>query len=207
MLDVHAPHSRIEGFKDFLLHLLTITIGLLIALGLEGGVEWQYHRHLVRDANQALRAEIAQNIKTLESMRQPVADQRKQLDADLNALAIMRTHPNQKGQSLTFGFVTHSFDDTAWRTAQTTGAFAYMPYAEAGKYADAYGAQQQFVQSEHEVIEALLQAMADVQGKPDDWKPTPAEIDAVSDRIRMLNMRLFYLDIMMDSLDHAYSGI
>jgi hypothetical protein len=30
MLDVHPPHEKIHGFKDFLLHLLTITIGLLI---------------------------------------------------------------------------------------------------------------------------------------------------------------------------------
>ena len=39
MLDVHPPHEKMHGFKDFLLHLLTITIGLLIALGLEGCVE------------------------------------------------------------------------------------------------------------------------------------------------------------------------
>jgi hypothetical protein len=40
MLDVHSPHEPIIGWKDFLLHLFTITIGLLIALSLEGTVEW-----------------------------------------------------------------------------------------------------------------------------------------------------------------------
>ena len=39
MLDVHPPHEKMHGFKDFLLHLFTITIGLLIALGLEGYAE------------------------------------------------------------------------------------------------------------------------------------------------------------------------
>ena len=34
-----APHEKIHGFKDFLVHLFTITIGLLIALGLEGCAE------------------------------------------------------------------------------------------------------------------------------------------------------------------------
>ena len=34
-LDVHAPHEPIHGVKDFLLHLLTITVGLLIAVGLK----------------------------------------------------------------------------------------------------------------------------------------------------------------------------
>lgn len=32
MLEVHPPHHSISGWRDFLLHLLTITIGLLIAL-------------------------------------------------------------------------------------------------------------------------------------------------------------------------------
>jgi len=34
MLDVHPPEEKIHGFKDFLLHLFTITVGLLIALAL-----------------------------------------------------------------------------------------------------------------------------------------------------------------------------
>jgi hypothetical protein len=50
MLDVHAPHQRMQGIKDFVLHLLTITIGLLIALSLEGCVERHNHRELVREA-------------------------------------------------------------------------------------------------------------------------------------------------------------
>lgn len=34
-MEVHPPHEPIHSWRDFLLHLLTITIGLLIALGLE----------------------------------------------------------------------------------------------------------------------------------------------------------------------------
>ena len=50
MLDVHSPHEKMHGFKDFLLHLLTITIGLLIALGLEGYAEHWKQRELKKDA-------------------------------------------------------------------------------------------------------------------------------------------------------------
>ena len=39
MLDVHVPEHGIHRFRDFFLHLFTITIGLLIALGLEASVE------------------------------------------------------------------------------------------------------------------------------------------------------------------------
>jgi hypothetical protein len=52
-VDVHLPGS-IRTWKDFLLHLLTITIGLFIALTLEAAVESMHHRHLVREARVSL---------------------------------------------------------------------------------------------------------------------------------------------------------
>src|ERR1700722_2655808 len=58
MLDVHPPHEKMHGFKDFLLHLLTITIGLLIAIGLEGYAEHWKQRELKKDADTTLRQEI-----------------------------------------------------------------------------------------------------------------------------------------------------
>jgi hypothetical protein len=207
MLDVHAPHSRIEGFKDFCLHLLTITIGLLIALGLEGCVEWQYHRHLVNEANTGLRSEIAQNIKTLDSMRQPIKDQEKQLEDDLATLTALQAHPDAQGQSLGFGFVMHSFDDTAWRTAQTTGAFAYMPYADASTYADIYSAQEQFVQTEKEIVDEVLIATAIPTSQPQNWRPTQAQIDELRHRAGILRIRLSYLNQMLDVLEQAYHRV
>jgi hypothetical protein len=39
MLDVHAPHEPIHTWKNFFIHLATISIGLLIAIGLEQTVE------------------------------------------------------------------------------------------------------------------------------------------------------------------------
>ncbi len=75
MLDIHPPHSRIQGFKDFSLHLLTITIGLLIALSLESCVEWQHRRHLVREAEDGLNGEVKENIEA--TCRPAKADQRR----------------------------------------------------------------------------------------------------------------------------------
>jgi hypothetical protein len=50
MLDVHAPHETIHTWKDFLIHLTTIVIGLLIAVGLEQTVEYFHHRHQVAES-------------------------------------------------------------------------------------------------------------------------------------------------------------
>ena len=37
-MDVHAPHEPIHTWRDFFIHLITITVGLLIAISLEGMV-------------------------------------------------------------------------------------------------------------------------------------------------------------------------
>jgi hypothetical protein len=60
-MDVHPPHGPIHTVKEFMVHLLAITIGLLIALGLEGSVEWVHHRHLARDARENIFQEKRQS--------------------------------------------------------------------------------------------------------------------------------------------------
>jgi hypothetical protein len=44
MLEPHPPHAALHTWKDFFIHIATIVIGLLIAVGLEQSVE-AIHRH------------------------------------------------------------------------------------------------------------------------------------------------------------------
>ena len=48
-----------------MLHLLAITIGLLIALGLEASVERMHHRYLVREARENIAREVRDNQQSL----------------------------------------------------------------------------------------------------------------------------------------------
>jgi hypothetical protein len=45
MLDVHPPHHPTHGWRDFFVHIATITVGLLIAIGLEQTVEAMHNSH------------------------------------------------------------------------------------------------------------------------------------------------------------------
>jgi hypothetical protein len=45
MLDVHPPHHAASTWRDFFVHIATIVLGLLIAVGLEQTVEAIHHRH------------------------------------------------------------------------------------------------------------------------------------------------------------------
>ena len=204
MLDVHAPHGRMEGLRDFLLHLLTITIGLLIALGLEGCVEWQHHRNLVHEAEDGMRGEIAQNLGTVTALQKQITDHQKELDADLAVIAGLRAHPESKKGQLSFGFALEGFTDVAWKTAQNTGAMAYMPYQNAKTYSEIYDAQTQVYSAEELVVNDVVRAAAFPSTQGNDWKPTPQQCDELTDRIGELRMRLMLLNSLVTSLQHTY---
>jgi hypothetical protein len=144
MLEVHLPHKGIRGFSEFLLHLFTITVGLLIAVQIESCVEWRHHLHLAEEARVALRAEIQHNLGELKAAQPGLKAWREQIDADFEVVRKIQEHPNDlKAQhsalSVNFSFLT--LRDTAWRTAQSTGALAYMPYEEAEQYSSIYQTQ------------------------------------------------------------------
>jgi cold shock CspA family protein len=66
MLDVHAPHETVHSWKDFFIHIATITTGLLIAIALEQTVEYLHHRHQAKEMADNLRAESLANRRVVE---------------------------------------------------------------------------------------------------------------------------------------------
>jgi hypothetical protein len=57
VIDVHAPHGGVHTWKDFWIHLGTITLGLLIAISLEQSVEWLHHLHQRHELERQFMAE------------------------------------------------------------------------------------------------------------------------------------------------------
>lgn len=139
-MDVHPPHGPIHSIKEFLVHLLAITIGLLIALGLESTADWVHHRHLARDARENIVLEIRAN-------RQDIARQLSALPAERKHLQelVDRTSDAQKGHPRKpiedFNWTSVLLRDSAWNAASTTGAVAFMPYDEVKAYAELYALQ------------------------------------------------------------------
>jgi len=60
MLDVHPPHEAVHTWKDFFIHIATICVGLLIAIGLEQTVETLHERHEAAELRETLQAESSQ---------------------------------------------------------------------------------------------------------------------------------------------------
>jgi hypothetical protein len=52
MIDVHPPEHAAHSWRDFLIHIATIVVGLLIAIGLEQMVEHLHERHQLHELRQ-----------------------------------------------------------------------------------------------------------------------------------------------------------
>jgi hypothetical protein len=155
-LDVHAPHHRIEGWKDFLIHLLTITVGLLIAVGIEGCVELHHEHKLVREARETMREEIQHNSNEMKDAVVKLDQQTETMKKNIAVLTRIQENPKDKeaqNAQIDVNFSIIGLRETAWKTAQTTGALSFMPYAEAQRYSDVYGSQKDFLDQQDKILE------------------------------------------------------
>ena len=148
VIDVHPPHTAVHGWRDFLIHIATITLGLLIALSLESALEAMHHRHLVREARENIQQELKQNeALAVDDARfiQANADNMKH-NAGL-AHAFLSDPRALDGQHMSFTFTWNGLSDSAWRSARDSGALTFMPLGEVQKYSDIY-TQQEIVDRE-----------------------------------------------------------
>jgi hypothetical protein len=75
MLDVHPPHEALHTLKGFVIHIVAIVIGLLIAVALEQSVEFLHHRH--------------QRLQLEEQMHEMFEDNTQVIAADIERLTAL----------------------------------------------------------------------------------------------------------------------
>jgi hypothetical protein len=134
MLDVHAPHGTVHTWKDFFIHLGTIAIGLLIAIGLEQSVEALHHRQQVRETRTALHEEHQENIKRFHRNVRSHLVALAMLHSNHRALTYLRDHPGTPEAQLPGAVLWPIFVEepmkAAWSTAESTNILALMPAVE-----------------------------------------------------------------------------
>ncbi len=199
-MDVHAPHEPIHSLKDFFLHLFTITVGLLIAVGIEGCVELHHEHTLVKEARATLREEIDHNASSLESASKAITEERKNIQNDMDSLTKIQESPHDKNLqnvNLNATFNVQSLHEAAWKTAQTTGALAYMPYEESQKYTDLYQMQDAFLSNQEKLLEDEAQLLGTMAKLNFGHGSTTAEqASATMERLGTWQAHLSYLSLM-----------
>ncbi|MDQ6704949.1 MAG: hypothetical protein M3Z85_03165 [Acidobacteriota bacterium] len=180
-MDVHGVESPIHSWKDFLLHLATITIGILIALSLEGILEWSHHRSLVREAKASLNSEILDNKKELDGLVRNQINARKEHQTVLRYLAERMAHKEPTIHSLTLNSSLAQLSETSWNTAGATGALAHMEYREVKKYSGVYQFQRQFERVQERTLENVIAATTAFAQDPE--KLSERELEDAKQRV------------------------
>jgi len=208
MLDVHAPHQTVHTWKDFLIHIAAITIGLLMALGLESTVEWLHHRHQAQQALALLRQELDQNRKVLNAdMTEDDRMERNHRKA-LAVLHRLRAGSLRPDDHLVFIRTYNPFRSSAWKVVHESGAAAYIPSNVMKRYGVIYDVQQGTNEAAAAVYVDLQKATSVLNTEQPN--PNQAEDDRLQREVETADAREDFADLKagfpIDDMQSKLSG-
>jgi hypothetical protein len=202
-VEIHPPHQPIHSVRDFLLQLVTITAGVLIALSLEGLLEWNHYRMLVREARETITREIADNRKELESSLANLATRQKDLDAALRMTSELLESKKSEVKQISLGFSFAELSTAIWQSAERTGAVAHMDYPEVPEYSRLYAAQQLFADHQTRMLERVAAALA-ITGAGDPHAATVRDLEVFRQQVLALRADLAILQQLGRQLAGLY---
>jgi hypothetical protein len=137
MLDVHPPHHAASTWRDFFIHIATICVGLLIAVGLEQTVEAIHHHRQLRELRESMSRDSekanldATNVEMVETIKLKWLLQR--LAQTSTAIAQHKPLPDLPiPQTQPYDYPT----DPTWKAAKSSGLLALMSQDEVKAYSE-----------------------------------------------------------------------
>ena len=158
MIDVHVPHKSDHTWTDFLIHIGTIAVGLLIAIGLEQAVEHIHNLHQAHHARELIAAEMRQNLKLVHQQRYDLAMHEDYLFADLVVIDHMRKQAILPTDRVVLFHPYSVLATSAWETARESQLLALLPYDEVQRDAHVYELQDEFTETIATSVNALQRA-------------------------------------------------
>jgi hypothetical protein len=158
-MEIHAPEHPLQTWQDILLHLGIVTVGILIAIGLDAVVEWQHHRNLAEEARANIRSEMRDNRAKLADMIKEISATEQEQVKTMQVLKGVLVHHPKQMPNMGLHWGGQILVNSSWTTAQTMGALSYMPYEEVKKYAAIYDLQGLVVENAHRAQQATATAI------------------------------------------------
>jgi hypothetical protein len=195
-MEVHPPDHPIMTWKQFLVHMSTICLGLLIALGLEHVAELVHQHEQIKQAREALDLERRKNIVLLQQAS--IESRREQViySGNLAALEYIKAHPNaplnQLPAAIQWVAWPYHLSSTAWHTLRSNSTASLMPSAEMQKEDGLYSEIELFNTRQDRVLEDMFRASQYAQQVTDPRMLSPAQLDQViGDTKELLNDQFF----------------
>lgn len=199
------PPARKYDLADYLFQFIVITAGVLIALLLNGLVQWNDNRSLVAQARATIAQEIGENKKDMDNTLAGIADDMKRFDTAIqfatDMLTAKKTTINELNLHLNFADVSAA----GWRTAERTGALSHMPYAEVQRYSLLYDLQDLYTEQQRELLGQLGAASAMLSGDFNPDNPRPRDLEVFRERVMQLRSSLTIHEQMARRLAERYA--
>jgi hypothetical protein len=181
MLDVHPPHEAAHTWKDFFIHIATIVIGLLIAVGLEQTVEFFHHRHQVQELREALKQEREENRRSFTLNVACYRLDRAVLINDLHVLLYLQQHPGTPEEKLPgtpeWRQSYQPFIDAAYSNAEQSQTLIMLPQKESESLSYFY---KMLAKADEAALDSAVEGTKAAEFSPIDPNPShlnPAQLD------------------------------
>ena len=223
-MDVHPPDHPLHTWKDFFIHIATIIVGLLIAIGLEQSVEALHHRHQRQELQQDLHDEAEKNQKIigrdlhmqdLEAWFDRAMMEAAAAPAQGKLTFALSPPPCITGSVGTAAIRYFAPSEAVWTTAKESGLAALLPVEEARVHArlghnlELLGGARERVASGCDAITALRRRFAKsaADGVSETWTMNEAQAEKLADAasvtqtaIKGLTFRLRWTRLYEDAI-------
>lgn len=178
------------SFQDYAFQFVTITAGVLIALLVNGLVEWNNDRELVAQARATIAREIADNRRDLDATLTGIDGDVRKLEAGLTFANDMLSKRSTAINELKFHINLADLSDSAWRTAERTGALGHMDYPEVQRLSMLYDLQELIGVQQRELVSQMADVTAIIAPGFDPDKPNLQDVEIFRDRLMRLRAKL-----------------
>ena len=128
-----APHS----FKELLTHIGIVTIGILIALSLEGIIQTVHDHSLLRDTRENFRVEVEADLRQMDQEIVGVEKANHATHEVIADLLILEKNPAGLKQRIDALYTNgYTISSSAWAGALSSGALPLMNASEVMRYAN-----------------------------------------------------------------------
>jgi hypothetical protein len=203
MIEVHPPHENVHTWRQFLIHIAAITIGLLIAIGLEQTVVYCHHRHQLQEARRELAAELEENRRVLEKNLDAVREMTADLDADMALLRAAQTSPAQIGSKLVYGLGSIYWPkDGTWQAVKQNGSLGLMAHDELHYYVYIYEDIAIIMEQLNE-LGARMEVAGAIARRSPDGNLTPRDIEELITATSEVQAKVAYSTLLLRLEENA----
>jgi hypothetical protein len=196
--------GAVNTWRDFFVQLVIVTVGVLIALLLQGLVDWQRGQALVREARANIRQELQDNLREVDLELAGVAKRAASLDNCLKFAEELLAKGKTDIKEIDLGQSFAELSSASWQSAERTGALALMEYRDVQSLSKLYDVQAIYVAEQRRALERVAAALTGVARDP--TKAARADLEAFRHSVLALQASLFIEGQLAAGLSRSYTS-